>query len=82
MSGAVTAVDATSFTVDGDTTVTVAVDDATTFTATETADTSAIATGMCVSVQGDADDRGGMTATSLTLSDAVDGACARGGRGV
>lgn len=82
VAGTVTAVDGESATVaqdDGSTTVTVGAD--ATVTATQPADATAIQTGLCVSARGDTDDRGGMTATSLTLSDAVDGACARTGRG-
>ncbi|WP_169164362.1 hypothetical protein [Cellulomonas taurus] len=91
-SGLVTAVDGSTLTVDavsmgrpGDdsadastesTVVTVA--DTTTYTATAAADATAITVGRCVVAQGDQDDSGQMTATSLTLSDATDGGCSTG----
>ncbi|MCV2394915.1 PT domain-containing protein [Actinotalea sp. M2MS4P-6] len=83
VAGTVTAVDDAGITVDQDgTTSTVTIDDATTYTTTQTVDSSAISVGLCVSARGESDDRGGMTATSLSLSDAVDGACTSvGGRG-
>lgn len=82
VAGSVTAVDAGSVTVEqesGSTTVSVGAD--ATVTATRSADATAIAVGLCVSVRGETDDRGGMTATALTLSDSVDGACTGGRRG-
>lgn len=90
--GLVTAVDGSTITVDAvsmgrpdedateptteSTTVTVA--DSTTYTATVDADSTAITVGRCVVAQGDQDDSGQMTATSLTLSDPTDGSCSTG----
>ncbi|HEY0188691.1 MAG TPA: hypothetical protein VGC67_14465 [Cellulomonas sp.] len=80
-SGLVTAVDASTITVettdqDGTTsTSTVTVGDSTTYTTTVAADSSAITVGRCVTAQGEADDSGQVTATSLTLSDAGDEGC-------
>lgn len=90
--GLVTAVDGTTITVESTgpededaTTTTVTVDDATTYTTTVDADASALAAGVCVTAQGEADESGGFAATSLAVSAAVDGACSTGfggGRGM
>lgn len=50
----------------------------TTYTKTATADASALAVGKCVTAVGDHDDTGAVTATSIQVSDAVDGACSSG----
>jgi hypothetical protein len=55
---------------------TVTVDAATTWTRTAAADATAVAVGLCASAQGESDDSGGMTATSVTLSDPTDEGCA------
>lgn len=90
--GLVTAVDGTTITVESTvpdeeeaTTTTVTVDDATTYTTTVDADATALAAGVCVTAQGEADESGGFAATSLAVSAAVDGACSTGfggGRGM
>jgi hypothetical protein len=56
--------------------VEVTVDAATTWTRTSASEASAVAVGLCASAQGETDDSGGMTATSVTLSDPTDGQCA------
>lgn len=78
--GLVTAVDATTITVEATdgTTSTITVDDATTYTATVAADASAITVGRCVTAQGEADSSGQVAATSLLLSDATDDGCSTG----
>ena len=81
VSGLVTAVAGTTITVqvagqDGATSAqTVEVSADTTYTTTAAADASAIAVGLCASAQGDSDDSGRMTATSLALSVAGDDGC-------
>ena len=91
-SGLVTAVDGSTITVDavsmgqpGDDSTEattestgVTVSDATTYSTTADADASAITVGRCVVAQGEQDDSGQMTATSLSLSDATDGSCSTG----
>ena len=52
----------------------------TTYTTEKKAASSAVKTGLCATALGTADDTGAITATSITLSDAVDGQCT-GGRG-
>jgi len=80
--GAVTAVSAAGFSVESDEgAVEVTVDDATTYTATVAADASAAEVGRCASAVGDADDTGAVAATTVALSDPVDGECRLGGRG-
>ena len=88
----VTAVDGSTLTIDavsmgrpgddsadaGTASTVVTVADTTTYTATAAADATAITVGRCVVAQGDQDDSGQMTATSLTLSDATDGSCSTG----
>ncbi|GAA4801728.1 DUF5666 domain-containing protein [Nocardioides caeni] len=76
--GEVTSVTASGFVVEGmngDVTVTVSGD--TTYTQQVAADEDALEIGRCVQVQGDADDTGAVTATSIAVSDAVDDQCAR-----
>lgn len=79
--GLVTAVAGTTITVeatdpDGATTSeTITVDSTTTYTATEASDASAIAVGLCATAQGEDDTSGGMTATSIVLSDAGENGC-------
>lgn len=60
------------------TTTTVTVDDATAYTTTAATDASAIAVGLCVLAQGEADDSGQVAATSLTLSEPGDDGCTSG----
>ncbi|MDM7854445.1 hypothetical protein [Cellulomonas alba] len=93
-SGKVTAVSGSTITVDalqlgtgGSTPTTapkqVAVDASTTYTTTARSDASAVKVGLCAVARGKADDSGAVTATSITLSDKVDGSCSTGfgGRG-
>ncbi len=83
-SGLVTAVSASSITVettdaDGASSSTeVSVDDSTSYTSTAGADSSALAVGACVTAQGEADDSGAVTATSLTVSEAGEDGCSTG----
>jgi len=83
-SGLVSAVDDLTITVevtspDGSTgTATVTVDDATAYTRTATSDASAVAVGQCVLAQGEADDSGAVTATSVTVSTPGDDGCSSG----
>ena len=75
--GRITAVDGTALTVtpeEGDP-VTVSLDDATTVTGTRATDSSALAVGLCVRAQGEADDVGGFAATELALSTPGDEGC-------
>ncbi|GAA4366837.1 hypothetical protein GCM10023146_10520 [Nocardioides caricicola] len=77
--GEVAAVSADGFTVssnDGEVAVTVGA--GTTYTTTGDATADAVRTGVCVSAQGDTDDTGALTATSISVTRAVDGEC--GGR--
>ncbi|MEV7973651.1 hypothetical protein [Cellulomonas sp. NPDC089187] len=90
--GLVTAVDGSTITVDavsmgepGDeatepTTESTAltVGDATTYTTSVDADATAITVGRCVQAQGEQDDSGQMSASTLMLSDATDGSCTTG----
>lgn len=77
--GAVTAVSATGFTVEApDSSVEVTVAAATTYATTATADASAVEVGRCATAQGEADDTGAVTATRISVSDPVDGACSSG----
>lgn len=81
--GLVTAVDGSTITVqqigeDSSTTGTVTVDGSTTYTTTVTADSSAIAVGLCVTAIGEADSSGQVAATSLALSEAGDSGCSTG----
>ncbi len=87
VNGAVTAVadgtvtvESTGFGEDAETTSTeVALTSETTVTGTVDATTADIATGLCVTAVGEADDAGGYDATSLALSDAdEDGECSTG----
>lgn len=81
VSGRVTAVSGSTLTVettdaDGVTaTETVETDADTAVTATVAADASAIAVGLCALVRGETDTRGGMTATTIGLSDAGEDGC-------
>lgn len=86
VSGEVTAVTATGFTVDAiapgsdhATSRKVAVSDETTFTTTAAAKASDVKVGACVATRGDTDETGAVTATSMQISEAVDGACTMGG---
>jgi len=84
--GTVTAVSSSGFTVEasampgGDDarTVTVTVDDDTTFRTTADADSSAVEVGACVQTEGEADSTGAVTATSISVSEAQDGECTGG----
>ncbi len=86
-SGLVTAVDASTITVqttaqDGTTsTATATVDASTTYTKTVTADASAIVVGQCASAFGESDSSGKITATSITVSAPTDGTCSSFGTG-
>jgi hypothetical protein len=74
--GQVTSVSDTGFVIDGpdgSVTVTVAVD--TSYTKQVASRASALTVGRCVRVQGDADDTGAVTATSVQVSDKVDDQC-------
>lgn len=81
VNGLVTAVSGTTLTVeatDADgvvTTETIETDAETVVTATVEADTTAIAVGLCATVGGETDTRGGMTATTIALSDAGEDGC-------
>lgn len=87
--GEVSAVSGSGFTVssDGDDAadVTVTVTGDTTYTKTAKATAAAVTTGVCVTARGDSDDTGAVTATSISVSEPVDGECtggfAFGGRG-
>lgn len=87
VSGRVTAVAGGVLTVeaseaDGSSTaVTVATDADTVITTSVAADASAVTVGVCAGVRGESDGRGGMAATSVQLSDAVDGSCSSAGPG-
>ena len=80
-SGLVTAVTATSITIestDADGAVaseTVTVDDTTSYTTTSASDSSAVAVGLCATAQGEADDSGSFAATAVALSIAGDDGC-------
>lgn len=50
----------------------------TTYTAMADATASAVRTGVCLSAQGDTDDTGALTASSISITEAVDGACTGG----
>ncbi|MBA2952227.1 hypothetical protein HZF07_00785 [Nocardioides sp. CGMCC 1.13656] len=58
--------------------VTVTADDDTTVTTTAAAKASAVEVGRCVVAQGGTDDTGAVTATSISVSDPVDGECLGG----
>ena len=53
----------------------------TTFLTTKSAKASSIKVGACVRAAGKTDDTGKLTATSLVLSQPVDGSCSTGVRG-
>jgi len=85
--GEVTAVTDTGFTVssqqpgsdtDAATTVTVTTSADTTYTTTAAATASDVTVGVCVTSRGDADDTGAITATSIAVTQPVDGACTTG----
>jgi Domain of unknown function (DUF5666) len=57
-------------------TVTVTTSGTTTYTTTKAASASALAVGKCVSARGATDTTGSVTATSIAVTPAVDGACA------
>lgn len=83
--GEVTAVSGTGFTVsatqpgaDDATDVTVTVGDETTYTTNAKATATAVEVGVCVNAQGDSDDTGAVTATSISVSQPVDGECTGG----
>lgn len=76
--GEVRSVSGSGFVVDGPGgEVTVTVGSATTYTKQVAATAKALTVGRCVRVQGDADDTGAVTATTIQVSDAVDEQCAR-----
>lgn len=85
--GKVTAVTSSGFTVasqqpgadsDSTTLVTVATSADTTYTATASATAAAVKTGVCVTSRGDADDTGAITATTIAITQPVDGECTAG----
>ena len=83
--GEVTAVSGTGFTVsatqpgaDDATDVSVTVGDDTTYTTTAKANAAAVEVGVCVNAQGDSDDTGAVTATTISVSRPVDGECTGG----
>ncbi|GAA0637273.1 hypothetical protein GCM10009547_47060 [Sporichthya brevicatena] len=83
--GTVAAIDGTTMTVSmpnpgtsGTSTRVVMLTEATTYTKTVTATASALKVGRCVTALGSADDTGAITATSITVRSAVDGACTTG----
>ncbi len=78
--GEVTAVSSSGFTVSGrdDAEVGVTVTGDTTYTTTATGTSSAMAVGVCVSAQGDTDDTGALTASSINVSQPVHGDCTGG----
>jgi hypothetical protein len=77
--GEVTAVSGDGFTVSvDDTDVTVTVSGDTTYTTTAKASADAVKVGACVSARGDTDDTGALTATSISVSEKVDGQCTGG----
>ncbi|WP_082606018.1 DUF5666 domain-containing protein [Nocardioides sp. Root190] len=76
--GEVTSVDDGGFVVDGPNgAVTVTVTGDTTYTQQVEATSSALTAGRCARVEGDADDTGAVSATSIQVSDAVDDQCGR-----
>jgi hypothetical protein len=84
--GKVTSVSTTGFTVDavapgsdGATAREVTVSGDTTFATTAAAKASDVKVGVCVATRGDTDDTGAVTATTMQISQAVDGACTMGG---
>ncbi len=86
--GEVTAVSATGFTVAAQqpgsedvSDVTVTVSATTTMSATADATASDVAVGRCITSDGEADETGAITATSIAISDSVDGECAAGAGG-
>lgn len=60
------------------TTITVTLTDDTVVTTTEKASAAALDVGLCATARGDADTTGAITATAISLSDAVDGECRPG----
>lgn len=84
ISGEITAVDGNTVTVKGtnDTESTFTVSDDTTITTTKDASSDDAVEGVCALAQGDTDDTGAVTATSIALSEATDGECSMGGRGM
>lgn len=60
------------------TTESIELDADTVVTATVTADATAVAVGLCATVRGEADTRGGMTATTIALSDPGENGCTAG----
>jgi hypothetical protein len=77
--GEVSAVSADGFTLSaGEGDVAVSVTSDTSYTTTEKASADAVEVGACLSAQGDADDTGALTATSINVSPKVDGQCTGG----
>ena len=81
--GKVTAVSPSGFTVQSDfggqsTTTTVTTTGSTTYTTTAAATASAVKEGVCLQATGNADSTGAVTATRITLSQPVSGACTSG----
>ncbi|MCW2752425.1 MAG: hypothetical protein JWR83_3535 [Aeromicrobium sp.] len=91
--GKVTAVSSTGFTVESQgrptssgttgttTSVSVVTSASTKYTSTEKASSSAVKVGRCVTSQGQADSTGAITATSIAVTDPVNGQCGFGGFG-
>lgn len=82
VSGLVESVDGDTVTVTGqdDTTSTFTIGSETIVTTTVEATSADAVAGLCASAQGDTDDTGAVTATSIRLSEATDGECTRGGQ--
>ncbi|MFC6043504.1 hypothetical protein [Nocardioides hankookensis] len=83
--GEVTSVSATGFTVSATqpgsedaSDVSVTVGDDTTYTTQAKAQASAVTVGRCVTARGDSDDTGAVVATTISVSDPVDGQCTGG----
>lgn len=83
--GEVTAVSATGFTVSATqpgsedaSDVSVTVGDDTTYTTQAKAQATAVTIGRCVTARGDSDDTGAVVATTISVSDPVDGQCGTG----
>jgi hypothetical protein len=83
--GEVTAVSASGFTVsatqpgsDSATDVSVTVGGDTTYTTQAKAQASAVTVGSCVTARGDSDDTGAVTASTISVSEPVDGQCTSG----
>lgn len=81
ISGEIASIDGDTVTVKGsdDETTTFKIGDDTTITTTKDAASKDAVEGVCALAQGDTDDTGAVTATSIALSEATDGECTMGG---